>query len=261
MSEAYQILIDPQTRAEYDRFGVLPGSSSSTTFSTAAPPDFTFPDLSASFGHHPHHHAGGGSPFGNDFFFRSPFELFAEFFGSAANGLGGGGGFHDPFFNGPLPRRSSTRSSAAGGSSLFDMMERDPFFSGAGFGGGSSLMSSSSSSPFDDPFFTSPFPSNLTRSATTTATTMSSASSTRDPFQHRHVSRSKSVRTHVSNGVRQTITEIRDGQGNVQIETETQDREGRIQRRVTVNGIEQSSSGLIQDSGGSSSQVHRIHIS
>jgi hypothetical protein len=175
--------------------------------------------------------------------FQSPFDLFQSFFGSNNNP------FDDPFFT------QGPSSSLFGSNDPFD----DPFFT-------QGLSSSSSNSHRltgsggrqirnHDPFgqFNSLFGHGPMLSS-------SSSSSVNTGRHHHHRggrmanSTSTSTRTRVINGHRETVTEVRDGQGNVRVETETVDSAGRREKRVVLNGIE-------QPSAASSSRGRRIHIS
>ena len=73
-------------------------------------------------------------------------------------------------------------------------------------------------------------------------------------------SQSKSTRTTIRNGQRETVTEIRDTQGNVRVEVQTEMPNGQIHHQLYLNGQEQPLHAL--ESGGSGDgRRYRINIS
>jgi DnaJ-class molecular chaperone len=203
-------LIDPQKRSEYDQFGSIGGQGSTPHQSSG-----TFPSFGR--GH-------------DDFFFKSPFDIFQEFFG-------GRDPFDDPFF-------------------------RDPF--GAGLGSSMSPHSAFDNDPFfssfrHDPFFSSPM-SRLTGHGMGSSNGFFQSSSSSIRGGNRITSQSKSTRTTIRNGQRETVTEIRDAQGNVRMEVQTEMPNGQIQNRLFLNGQEQPLNALESGTSGDGRR-YRINIS
>mmetsp|Transcript_23121 Transcript_23121/g.54664 ORF Transcript_23121/g.54664 Transcript_23121/m.54664 type:complete len:317 (+) Transcript_23121:119-1069(+) len=214
ISNAYEILSDPQKRREYDNGGRQRNSRSSNRHHSS-PEDFFFSGM----GGHRH-----------PFQFHDPFEVFnrvfQEEFGRQSSG--GMGGVHDDFFG--------SRRSAFGGSPFASMMggsffddpffsggmgnptrsqrHSDPFFGGSGFGGG-------------DPFamMQQSMLHGIGGNGTTTSYTMSSSSSHGMGGSNVSTSTSTSTSTRIVNGRRQTVREttIRKAGGTVERKVETED--------------------------------------
>lgn len=191
VSEAYQILIDPHKRQEYDQYGTAGGGNGQ-----------------------PKPSSGTFRGFHDEAFFRfkSPSEIFEEFFGFRDP-------FDDPFFRNPFGSDTAKISPLT----AFD---NDPFFR-------------------TDPFFVSPMDQmNARRSSSTFFQSSSSSSMQRGEPSSRICSQSKSTKTTVRNGQRETVTEIRDSNGNVRVEVQTEMPDGKIYNRLFLNGQEQPSRAL-----------------
>ncbi|KAJ3209701.1 DnaJ sub B member 6 [Dinochytrium kinnereticum] len=209
VSEAYEVLRDPRMRNIYDRHGVdgLKGGASA--------PDAGWNDQFNSF-----HHLDPRSLFEQVFGGRDPF---ADFHRSMFSDFG-----RDPF--------SSHR-----GQNGFGGMFGGGAFGGGGFGGGgfggSSMSGFGGRDPFDDPFFTGPFdaPGSMGRGGNSGGFSSFSSMSSSGGRGGGAFS-STSTQTTIVNGERTTITQTRDGSGNVRTETVRVGRDGRETREIVENG-------------------------
>ena len=231
ISNAYEILSDPQKRREYDNRGRHQKNRSSSR-QHSSPHDFFFSGM----GGHRH-----------PFEFHDPFEVFnrvfREEFGRQSSG--GMGSMHDDFFGRRNAFGGSPFSSMMGGS-LFD----DPFFSG---GMGNPTRSQRHSDPFfggsgfggDNPFamMQQSMMHGTGGSGTTTSFTMSSSSS--PGMGGSGVSTSTSTTTRIVNGRRQSVRE-----------TIIQRADGTVERKVETQDYDDLPLHIQQDHSSSMSQLH-----
>lgn len=213
ISNAYEILSDPQKRQEYDNRGRYQHNRSSNR-QHSSPHDFFFSGM-----------GGRRHPFE----FHDPFEVFnrvfREEFGRQSSG--GMGSMHDDFFGSRSVFGQSPFTSMMGGS-LFDdhffnggmvnpmrsQQHGDPFFGGSGFGG--------------DPFamMQQSILGGGGGNGRTTSFSMSSSSS--PGMGGNGVSTSTSTTTRIVNGRRQTVREtiIHRADGTVERNVETEGDDG-----------------------------------
>ena len=204
ISNAYEILSDPQKRQEYDNRGRYQNNFNGNRRSTSSHDAF-FSGM-----------GGGRHPFE----FHDPFEVFnrvfrEEFggmggmhndgFGSRRDGFGGspfssmmgGSMFNDPFFSGSM-------GNPMGG----QQRQSNSFFGGGGFGG--------------DPF--AMMQQNMMNGGGGNTTSFSMSSSSFPGMGGNGVSTSTSTTTRIVNGQRQTVREtvIRKADGTVERHVETE---------------------------------------
>ncbi|KAJ3195718.1 hypothetical protein HK101_011230 [Irineochytrium annulatum] len=206
ISEAYQILQNPQTRDIYDRYGI--------------------DGLKNEYG-------GGDFASADPFFFSDPRHLFEQFFGDRnpfafhrnmmqnMSGFGGHGVPNDmPGFGQMNDMPSFSHSS---------MMNDMPGFGGESFGMGGS----GGRSMFADPFggFRGGFGGGGFSGSNSSFISQSS-------FNGGGSFMSQSSQTRIVNGERTTIKTTTDGQGNTTTETVRQLRNGEVTREVVKNGVQ-----------------------
>lgn len=219
ISNAYEILSDPQKRREYD----LQRSNTACNGNGFADADSFFqnhhPFASSSrqhaqqhHQHHYHHH--------HPFHFHDPFEIFSQVFG---NDFGGGPSVHS-FQDDPIRRHSQMMMNSMMGSGLGgfggDPFGADPFFGGSGMGMGMA-----------DPFammrqsMTSLGGGNSGNGTSVFQSVTSSSSSAFPGMMGSSIS--KSTTTRIVNGRRQTVTE-----------TVIQKPDGTVERQVETDGLD-----------------------
>ncbi|KAJ3291207.1 DnaJ sub B member 6 [Borealophlyctis nickersoniae] len=219
ISEAYEVLRDPQKRAVYDRYGVEGLRNGVGAGPSGGGGGFRFHNPEDIF-RKKHKHLGNkrhtalsrtsrskkneGDFFGG----RDPFADFFGFNDPFYNSNGGGRssrGFGDPFGGPPFG------GFGFGGfrRSIFDDFDNDFGMGGGGFGrvgrvGGFSSFAAGGSNGGGGGSFAS-----------------------------------RSTRTSIINGQRKTVTTVTDSSGNTTVETETQDALGNVRKEITVNGVPQ----------------------
>lgn len=241
ISNAYEILSDPQQRREYDNRGRSRGrgrdsgngngnggSNGNGNGGSNNRRQYSAHDFS-SFG------SGG-----DGFHFHDPFEIFNRVFREEFGHQNGTGGFHNAFPGSRSQRRSTFGAASPfpfmmgggmmgpGGGSPFD----DPFFSGGGTGMGNPMRTSQRQ---NDSFFGfgglggDPFAAfNGGGMNGNTTTSSFSVSSSTSGMGGNGVSTSTSTTTRIVNGRRQTVRE-----------TVIRKADGTVERRVETDGGDQ----------------------
>ncbi|KAJ3323533.1 DnaJ sub B member 6 [Blyttiomyces sp. JEL0837] len=206
ISEAYEVLKDPQARSIYDRYGIdgLKNGGASSGNGGRGGGQW-----------------GGPSPMPG-FMFHDPRSLFREFFGHDpfASAMFGG----DPFARDPF---SNTR----------DPFGHDPFGHPMGMGGGIGGFPGFGMMPGMGMMGMDPFGGHA-GSSSSSFSSFSSSSSNSNLFGGGGGGfSSQSTRTTIVNGERTTVTTISDGRGNTRTETVRVGRDGRESREVVENGV------------------------
>ncbi|KAI9202099.1 DnaJ-like protein 4 [Polychytrium aggregatum] len=224
ISEAYEVLKDPEQRQMYDSYGIdgLKNGPASNQ---------------QQFGR------GGFRPgFHPGFQFHDPHEIFRQFFGGVDPFARA---FRDPFGRDPFG---------------FDVFANDPFFSpGArpqqgGVPGQQRGVADpfAMHSPFGSLSMHQPF-GGFVNGGNGGSSFMSFSSTSSSGGNNGAFMTSSSSSTTIVNGERRTVTTTTDSAGNQTVETLVQDRNGRVTREMVVNGVPQ----VLEDGGRSKSKAIR----